>query len=137
DLDPVMETDLGLYVATRNANVRIGPGTAYAVAEMLDAGAGVEVVGRVVDKSWMLVAVDGVVRGYVFQDLLIKAPGAELELAGGPQRSPRLCRAYAQRLEMEGARDAWKGAACVDGAGWRVLPPTIDPENRPALLTEY
>lgn len=137
DLSHRVETELGLYVTTRNANVRIGPGTNYTVAEMLPSGAGADVVGRVVDKSWMLVAVDGVVRGYVFQDLLIKAPGTELELAGGPQRRPLLCREFAQRVEIEGVNDAWAGAACNDGAGWRVAPPEIDPETAPALLLEY
>jgi len=137
DISHRVETELGLYVTTRNANVRIGPGTNYAVAEMLSPGAAAEVVGRVVDKSWMLVAVDGVVRGYVYENLLIKAPGTELELAGGPQRRPLLCREFIQRLDMEGAGDAWSGAACNDGAGWRVAPPEIDPETAPALLLEY
>ena len=109
DISHRVETELGLYVTTRNANVRIGPGTNYEVAEMLTPGAGAEVVGRVVDKSWMLIAVDGVVRGYVFQDLLIKAPGTELELAGGPQRRPLLCREFTQRVDIEGVNDAWTG----------------------------
>jgi len=123
DLVHVMETDLGLYVLTRNSNVRTGPGTENKITEILPSGAGVEVVGRVADKSWMLVAANDVVRGYVFQDLLIKAPGTELELAGGPQRRPLLCRAFTQRLQAYGQRDRWAGAACNDGSGWRLAPP--------------
>lgn len=123
DLSPVMETELGLHVVTRNSNVRTGPGTQYKVAEMLAPGAGADVVGRVVNGSWMLVAVDGIIRGYMFRDLLIKAPGTELELAGGPHRKPVLCRNYMQRVVVYSERDEWTGAACNDGAGWRVAPP--------------
>lgn len=137
DLAHMMETDLGLYVSTRNSNVRTGPGTDNKVAEMLSSGAGVEVVGRVTNKSWMLVAVDGVVRGYVFQDLLIKAPGTELELAGGPRRRPLLCRELVQRMEVGAERDEWEGAACNDGTGWRAAPPEVDPEQQPENLLEF
>ena len=77
---------MGLYVLTRNSNIRLGPGTDHKIAEVLPSGAGVDVVGRVVDKEWMLVASEGSIRGYVHQNLLIKAPGTELELAGGPNR---------------------------------------------------
>ena len=83
DLPEKKRTDLGLYVLTRNSNVRKGPGTEHGVLETLPAGSGVEVVGRLTDKNWMLVSADGAVRGYVFGNRLIKAPGTELELAPG------------------------------------------------------
>jgi len=137
DLAHEMETELGLYVATRNSNVRTGPGTDNKVTEMLPSGAGVEVVGRVTNKSWMLIAVDDVVRGYIFQDLLIKAPGTELELAGGPRRRPLLCREFVQRVDLGAERDEWQGAACNDGSGWRVAPPEIDLEKQPENLLEF
>jgi hypothetical protein len=70
----------------------------------------------------MLVAVDGVVQGYVFGDLMIKAPGSELELAGGPMRKPDLCREFAQRINLYSEREEWAGAACNDGTGWRLAP---------------
>ena len=122
ELGHTMETDLGLYVLTRNSNIRTGPGTDNEIIEVLPSGAGVEVVGRVTDRNWMLVAADGVVRGYVFQDLLIKAPGTELELAGGPERRPVLCRNFTQRVNVFSVREEWRGAACRDGAGWRLTP---------------
>lgn len=134
DLDPVLETDLGLYVLTRNSNVRTGPGTGYKVAETLASGSGVDVVGRTDDGSWMLVAADGVVRGYVYRRLMIKAPGTELELAGGPRRQARLCRKFAQRMEARGQRDQWRGAACLEDSAWRLARPQPGEVGGPAIL---
>ncbi len=134
DLAHVMETDLGLYVLTRNSNIRTGPGTENEIVEVAPSGAAVEVVGRVVDKNWMLVAVNGEVRGYVFGNLLIKAPGTELELAGGPRRRPVLCRNFTQRISAFSDRYEWRGAACNDGAGWRLAPPEPAAEEDADLL---
>lgn len=130
DLAHVMETDLGPHVLTRNSNIRIGPGTENTIAEVIPSGSGVDVVGRIDSKNWMLVVIDGAVRGYVFENLLIKAPGTELELAGGPLRRPILCREFTQRVSALSERYEWRGAACNDGAGWRLAPP------EPMNLTE-
>ena len=132
DLTHMMETDLGPHVLTRNSNIRTGPGTDNAIAEVLPSGSGVDVVGRVVDRNWMLVAADGVVRGYVFGDLLIKAPGTELMLAGGPERKPILCRTFTQRVNVFSEREEWRGAACYDGAAWRLARPAAQDDD--ALL---
>ena len=136
DLAHVMETDLGPYVLTRNTNLRKGPGTENGVIEILPSGSGVDVVGRIPDNNWMLVSMNGSVRGYVYGNLLIKAPGTELELAGGPMRRPILCREFTQRVSAYSERYQWQGAACNDGAGWRLAPPeaplddqTIDPSE--------
>lgn len=126
DIAHRMETDLGLYVLTRNTNVRTGPGTDYKVAEVLPSGAGVDVVGRVTDRPWFLIAVNDRVRGYVHQNLAIKAPGTELELAGGPQREPIRCREFDQRIRIFSETDEWESAACYDGAAWR---PAREPAN--------
>lgn len=122
DLSHVVETEQGLYVLTRNSNIRTGPNAKAPVAEVLTSGSGVDVVGRVSDRNWMLIAADKIVRGYVFGDLLIKAPGSELELAGGPMRRPTACRDFNQRVTIAGARYDWTGAACNDGTGWRLAP---------------
>lgn len=137
NLSQVVETELGLYVLTRNSNIRTGPGTDNPAVEVLDSGTGVEVVGRVSDRNWMLVAVDDVIRGYVFGDLLIKAPGSELELAGGPMRKPVLCQNFRQRINIYSERHVWEGAACNDGTGWRVTPPPPPDENAPEELIEF
>jgi len=123
DLTHRLETELGLYVTIRNANVRTGPSTERRIAEQLSAGAGVDVVGKITGQPWMLVAVDGRIRGYVHASLLVKAPGTELELAGGPRRKPVLCRAFTQRISAYGQSDEWQGAACAYGQGWRLAPP--------------
>lgn len=137
DLAHVVETDLGLYVLTRNSNIRTGPGTNNKAAEVLPSGSGVDVVGRVRDKNWMLVSANGSVRGYVFGDLLIKAPGSELELAGGPMRKPILCRKFIQRINIYSERHEWEGAACNDGTGWRPAREPLPDENAPEELIEF
>ncbi len=119
DVGYVMETELGLYVLTRNSNIRIGPGTQYAIAEMLPAGSGVEIVGRLTNGTWMLAAVDGKVRGYIHKSLAVKAPGTELLLAGGPRRRPVRCREFTQRISIFSEKDEWADAACHDGVAWR------------------
>ena len=133
-LTHAVETDLGQYVLTRNTNVRIGPGTDNKIAEVLDSGSGVDVVGRVTDRNWMLIAVNGTVRGYVFGDLLIKAPGTELELAGGPVRRLLPCRELSHRVNVYSTREEWDGAACNEGLGWTPAPRG---RNRPSNLLGY
>ncbi len=136
DLQSSLETELGLYVLTRNSNVRIGPGTNHAIAEVLASGAGVDVVGKTADDDWMLVAVDGVVRGYVFKNLMIKAPGSELELAGGPRRQATLCREFRQTLRRYSENDEWTGAACRSGSAWRLAMDEANEEFAPLVLTD-
>lgn len=137
ELTHVVETELGQYVLTRNSNIRTAPGTNGKAVEVLPSGSGVDVVGRVRDRNWMLISVKDVVRGYVFGDLLIKAPGSELELAGGPMRKPVLCRNFTQRVNIYSERAEWTGAACNDGTGWRMARDPAPDENAPADLLEY
>ncbi len=137
DLAPVLETELGLYVLTRNANVRLGPGVSHGVAETLPSGAGVDIVGRTVRDKWMLIAHEGVVRGYVSETLMIKAPGTELELAGGPRRRGALCREFVQRLTIGAERDQWRGAACKGENGeWRLAREPKPAADERALLLD-
>lgn len=118
--DETVETELGQYVLVRNSNIRLGPGTDFAKLQTLSSGEGVEGVGAVIGKPWMLIAKDGVIIGYVHQNLVTKAPGTELELAGGPHRRPALCRSFSQRMNIYSSRDEWEGAACFDGVDWRL-----------------
>ena len=121
NVDHVVETEQGPYVLTRNSNVRTGPSTNYRALETIDSGTGVEVVGLVIGQPWMLIAVDNQVRGYVHKNLMRKAPGTDLLLAGGPRRRPAKCRRFTQRLEAYGQRDEWHGEACFDGS-WKLVP---------------
>lgn len=128
DLAYTYETEQGLYALTRNANARLGPSTDFPAREQLVSGTGVIVIGKVVDRPWMLVEVDGFVTGYVHQDLMIKAPGTELDLAGGPRRAAAICRSYEQRLSYGGRSDLFEGVACKEGGRWLVKArPADDP----------
>lgn len=125
------ETELGDFVLTRNSNVRYGPSTDDNVAEILPSGTGVNVVGKTIDGPWMLVAVDGVISGYVYEDLMVRRPGTELELAGGPTRRPHRCRPFDQTISIGGQTDRWSGVACDKGDGWVLQAPE---ENAPTRL---
>jgi surface antigen len=120
DLSETYETEQGLYALTRNANARLGPGTDFPTREMLVSGTGVIVVGKVVGKPWMLVEIGGKLAGYVHESLMIKAPGTELDLAGGPRRPAVHCRGYEQRLSLGGKSDLWEGVACKEDGRWVV-----------------
>lgn len=119
-LDETYETEQGLYALTRNANLRAGPSTDYPVLGQLVSGTGVNVVGKVVGKPWMLVEVDEKIVGYVHDSLAIKAPGSELELAGGPRRQATQCRLYEQRISYQGRSDLWEGVTCLQDGRWVV-----------------
>lgn len=119
-LDETYETEQGLYALTRNANARLGPSTDHPVLEQLISGTGVLVIGKVVGKPWMLVEEGGRVAGYVHEDLMIKAPGTELDLAGGPRREAVICRGYEQRLSHGGKSDLFEGVACKENGRWAI-----------------
>ena len=130
-LSRAFETDLGEFVLTRNANVRYGPSTDDGVVEIIPSGTGVEVVGKVVGEPWMLIAIEGELIGFVYENLMIRRPGTELELAGGPTRRPHLCRTFEQTLQANGRRDRWSGIACDRGDGWVLQMPA---PNAPTQL---
>lgn len=131
DLSETYETEQGLYALTRNANARLGPSTDFPTREQLVSGTGVTVIGKVVGKPWMLGEVDGKVVGYIHESLMIKAPGTELDLAGGPRREAVLCRAYEQRLSYGGRSDLWEGVACRENGRWVVR---ARPQDEPVKL---
>jgi hypothetical protein len=114
-----MEIEQGEQVTTKNANVRAAPAADAPILEKLEAGTGVEAVGKVVGQPFFLVAVKGRIRGYVSASLLTPAPGADLALAGGPTRKAHPCRAYDQTLSLGAQSDRWSGVACDRGQGWR------------------
>lgn len=131
DLSETYETEQGLYALTRNANVRLGPSTDFPTREQLVSGTAVTVVGKVVGKPWMLGEADGKVVGYIHESLLIKAPGTELDLAGGPRRTAHFCRAFEQRLSYGGRSDLFAGVACNENGRWVVK---ARPEDEPVKL---
>lgn len=131
ELDQPLETELGLFALTRNANVRQGPSTDHKVLRMLTAGDAIVGVGKTVGAPWVLSEHDGAVVGYIHDSLMIKAPGTELELAGGPTRRPLACRDFEQRISVGGRSDRWEGVACLENGRWTLQAP---PENAPVRL---
>jgi len=67
---PPMRYENAWYRATRDSNVRSGPGTDYAVMGTLRRGERTVVVGRVQDGDWVMVADGGLGSGYVHGSLL-------------------------------------------------------------------
>lgn len=129
-IDEMYETEQGLYALTRNANARLGPSTEHPILEQLVSGVGVIVIGKVVGKPWMLAEVDGRVAGYIHDSLMIKAPGTELELAGGPRKPATFCRGFEQRLSLGGRSDLFEGVACREDGRWVLkAPPPDAPEK--------
>lgn len=130
-LTETYETEQGLFALTRNANVRLGAGTDFTTSEQLASGTAVTVIGKVVGKPWMLSKVDGKVVGYIHESLMIKAPGTELDLAGGPRRAAIPCRGYEQRLAIGDRSEVFEGVACREDGRWVVKP---RPEDEPVKL---
>lgn len=129
-IDEMYETEQGLYALTRNANARLGPSTDHPILKQLVSGTGVIVIGKVVGKPWMLAETEGRVAGYIHDSLMIKAPGTELELAGGPRKPATFCRSYEQRLSLGGRSDLWEGVACREDGRWVLkAPPPDEPEK--------
>lgn len=129
-IDELYETEQGLYALTRNANARLGPSTEHPILTQLVSGTGVTVIGKVVGKPWMLAEENGRIVGYVHDSLMIKAPGTELELAGGPRKPAVFCRAYEQRISVGGRSDQIEGVACRENGRWTLkAPPPDEPQK--------
>lgn len=126
DLAYAFETELGLHALSGNANLRAGPSTAARVIDVLEGGTAVDAVGKTKGYPFYLIAVGGRVKGYAHESLMKKAPGTELELAGGPTRRAAPCRAFEQTLTRFGRSERWSGAACDRGEGWRLEPRDAD-----------
>ena len=125
EFNDALQTERGLFVLKGDANLRTGPSMDASVVTKLDGGTSVDGVGKVVGKPWMLVAINGVVRGYIHESLLVKAPGSELELAGGPTRRAQFCRGFSQTLTLFAQTDHWQGVVCDRGEGWRLEPAAV------------
>ncbi len=115
-----MELNLGVHVLTSNANVRLGPSTDDKIVATLKAGTRVEVVGRLVRAPWALVAQNGRVRGYVFDELMTQPAGSVSRLAGAALATPVYCRSLEQTATEGDAASAWRSIACKGPEGWRV-----------------
>lgn len=113
-----MEMDLGVHALRSNANVRLGPSTDDKIVATLKAGTRVEVAGRLVREPWALVAQNGRVRGYIFEELLIRPEGAASRLAGARLATPTYCRRLSESVGTNGSASEWSSFACNSGGEW-------------------
>ncbi|MEQ8936901.1 MAG: SH3 domain-containing protein [Amphiplicatus sp.] len=113
-----MEMDLGVHVIRSNANVRLGPSTEDKVVATLKAGSRVDVIGRLVREPWALVAQNGRIRGYVFDELMARPQGATSRLAGAVLATPVYCRSLVQTVEREGVSSESDDLACKGEGDW-------------------
>ncbi|MCW8916832.1 MAG: SH3 domain-containing protein [Magnetovibrio sp.] len=60
----------GLFVVLDDVNVREGPGTDFKRVEGLQEGMRVRAVGKVMDKKWIAVSLDGEILGFVYAPML-------------------------------------------------------------------
>lgn len=98
----------GGYVSNGRINLRASPSTNSEIVGTLTQGEKVEVVAGVEGQPWLLLAQNGVARGYVSEPLLTKTT---LSGAGG-------CRLIRQTIETRGAPPAVQDFnACPDGVG--------------------
>ena len=74
---PPLEMNGAPYRVLKNANVRSGPGTDFAVVDKVSQDAVVVVIGKVQNKSWYLVGDGDVANGFVFEKLLAAIPDSE------------------------------------------------------------
>jgi len=114
------------YVATATSNVRGGPGTEYGVMDQLKDGEAVHVVGKVVDADWLMVARNGIGRGFVHADLLRPADhGVTVDrpLSNAKLDGVRECSILEQQVRLaDGTSETNRARACraADGS-WELV----------------
>lgn len=69
-MDHEVEPRSGLYLVTKDVNVRAGPDTKFKRVAGLKEGERVRAVGKPKGKSWMAVSQDGVTLGFVYSPIL-------------------------------------------------------------------
>ncbi len=67
---PPVELVNSYYVPTVNTNVRAGPGTQYQILSTIKKGTPAPIVGRVVDKKWLMLVEAGTAAGFVYAPLM-------------------------------------------------------------------
>lgn len=114
------------HVATTTSNVRGGPGTEYGIMDQLKRGEPVHVVGKVVDADWMMVARNGIGRGFVHADLLRPADTAarvERPLSSANLDGVRECSILEQQVRLaDGKSETRRARACRSADGsWELV----------------
>ena len=125
-LDLIRDT----FEATARANVRSGPGREYAVVEVLASGERVQVIGRIEDADWYVIARNGVASGFVASSLLRPArEPASTAVASSPPpgaervevEAVRTCRVLVQKVQLADGREVEEHVeVCPGPNGWKV-----------------
>ncbi|MEQ8813120.1 MAG: SH3 domain-containing protein [Thalassobaculum sp.] len=123
---PPLQLIGGDYVATTTSNVRGGPGTEYGVMDQLKDGEPVYVVGKVVEADWMMVARNGIGRGFVHADLLRPADVAtrvDRPLSNANLAGVRECSILEQEVRLaDGTSETKRARACRSADGsWELV----------------
>ena len=124
---PPMELIGADYVATTTSNVRGGPSTNYAVMDQIQNGERVRVVGKVVEKDWYMIERNGIGRGFVYGELLRRAPQtvtvAERPVSTAELAGVRQCSVLEQEVTLQdGTKQTRKARACQNADGtWELI----------------
>ena len=112
-VDNPLETALGNYVLTRNANIRLGASTDFQRVRTLDKGTELAAMGRDSKTGWYLVALDGLIIGYVSDTLVKQSRSGMSFLAGGPTVRAQYCRFFTHDLVLrDGRKDSFSQTVC-------------------------
>ena len=125
------------YTATKQANVRGGPGTDYTIVSKLNAGQTTRVVGKVVNQPWYMVSENNVGSGFVSTDLLKANPPAAtptVPSSAPPAAAPAsdvaqatvdgssMCRVVTQQVTTKDGQTATEDVkACRGPNGWEIM----------------
>jgi surface antigen len=124
------------YAATKNANVRGGPGTDYKVVSTLAQGSVTRVVGKVSGQPWYMVSENDVASGFVSADLLAPTgkaiviqtaaatppPAAAQNVATTNVAGTATCRVVTQQVTLKsGETQSQDVKACRGPNGWEIL----------------
>lgn len=118
------------FEAVSRVNVRSGPGTDYRVVDTLEPGERVQVIGKVQNAGWYVIARNGVASGFVAAAYLRPAAdAAPATIASTPKpgaevvevQAVQSCRIVEQVVKLaDGRRIADKVKVCPGPNGWQV-----------------
>jgi uncharacterized protein YgiM (DUF1202 family) len=131
---PPLELTGAPFRVVKNANVRSGPGTNFAVIDKLNQATTVVVIGKVQNEPWYLVGDGNVANGFVFEKLLEPIPDSDskkLAVAKITNNSDTLqeekvetvflCRTIQQTVILpDGSINAEEVRACQGLNGWEI-----------------
>lgn len=125
---PALDMVNEFYLATKDSNVRGGPGTEYDVMGVMRAGERVAVVGKVQTGNWYMISDDGLGTGFVYAPLLRRDPrqssgDSAVRIARGQRSATRVadertCSLVTQQVTLrDGTTESHQMTACRQADG--------------------